>query len=353
MDPNRENNQLIDHLLFRSLKGDTSPPEEQTVDEWRQSSPDHESYYREMARLLELTREAGADVDRAIGSAPAASEILRTAGTPVAGHEGGTGRDRHPGRRIWWFGGLGVAAAAVLAFISLGPDRSASRELLSFGVDEFATGPRDVATVQLRDGSVVRLAPNSRLRLGGSRGERSVTLNGRAYFAVVKLEGHPFTVRTGGGDVAVLGTRFEAEARGAELRLLVVEGRVALSGPGRRIELGAGQMARAVDGAVSLPTSVPPADARRLLEWTRDFLVFQRTPIDEVAAELRRRFDYTVAIVGERAGEHTVTAWFADAAPPEVVRVVCKVLAARCTIDVARATIDLRPTPETMRRAVP
>lgn len=204
------------------------------------------------------------------------------------------------------------------------------------------TGSNDVATVQLRDGTIVRLAPQSRLRLTGSAGEREVTLDGRGYFVVAKMEGYPFSVKTRGGDAVVLGTRFEAEARGEELRVMVVEGRVALAAAGNRVELDAGEMARAVEGAVSDAVHVPDPEAT--LEWVGNFLVFQRAPVEEVAADIRRHFGIQVRVVGEQPGTHTVTAWFTDPTAEDVLRVTCKVLAAVCSLEEARATIDLTAT---------
>ncbi|MGH9160330.1 MAG: hypothetical protein ACRD2X_10140, partial [Vicinamibacteraceae bacterium] len=60
--------------------------------------------------------------------------------------------------------------------------------------------------------------------------------------------------------------------------------------------------------------------------------------------ELRRHFGIQVHVVGEKSGTHTVTAWFTDPTEEDVLRVVCKVLAAVCSLDDARATIDLTPT---------
>lgn len=346
MDPSPEYSRFMDYLLFRSLKAETTPAEEQKVREWLRASPDNRSYYEELARLLELTKDAYVPSDEDIGSPPSGRELVQ-AGHAAAGQaprrdESGARFARRP-RWLWWLaGGMGTVAASVLLFLSLNGWPAPSNDLLSLGVDEFVTGSKDVATVQLRDGTIVRLAPQSRLRLTGSADEREVTLDGRAYFVVAKMEGHPFSVKTRGGDAVVLGTRFEAEARGEELRVMVVEGRVALAAAGNRVELNAGEMARAVEGAVSAAVHVPDPEAT--LEWVGNFLVFQRATIEEVAAEIRRHFGIQVRVVGEQPSRHTVTAWFADPTAEDVLRVTCKVLAAVCSLDDARATIDLTPT---------
>lgn len=343
MEGTSDNHRFMDYLLFRSLKSDTTATEEETVIEWRNASPENEAHYLELARLLALTADAHRPSDEEVGPPPRSAEIVRLveSGAAMTGHK--TDRTLLFARKLRWRWrltiGLSAAAAAVLVVLTLQRPVSTPEDMLSFGVDEFVTGSKDLATVQLRDGTIVRLAPESRLRLSGSPGERVVTLAGLAFFAVAKMEGHPFTVRAGGGDAVVLGTRFEAEARGDELRVMVVEGRVALAAPGNRIELGAGEMARAVEGAVSSPVKVP--DPQQMLEWTGNFLVFQRTPIDEVAAEIEQHFTFPVRVIGDDYARHTVTAWFADPTPEEVLQVVCKVLAARCSVKDRAATIDL------------
>lgn len=346
MDPSPESSRFMDHLLFRSLKADTTPAERDKVREWLRESPDNRSYYREVARLLELTNDAYTSPDEDSGPPPSGRELIEIgqagAGPASRRDEGAVRFARRP-RWLWWLSGgmVGTVAASALIFLSLNGWPVSSHGLLSLGVDEFVTGPSDVATVQLRDGTIVRLAPQSRLRLTGSPGEREIALDGRAYFVVAKLDGHPFRVKTRGGDAVALGTRFEAEVSGEELRVMVVEGHVALAAAGNRVELTAGEMARAVEGAVSDAVHVPDPEAT--LDWVGNFLVFQRAPIEEVAAEINGHFGIQVDVNGEQLRAHTVTAWFADPTAEDVLRVVCKVLMAVCTLEDTRAMIDLTP----------
>ena len=337
-DDSTHSSRFIDYLLFRALKGDVTPAEAEKVAEWRAASPSNEAYYRELEALLALTSESQAPLPATVVRPPVARELLgRSAG--ALGLRGGT----RPGRSrlLWGAGGVAALAAGLVLVFGLSAGRGEA-DLLSLGVDEFATGSSDVATVQLRDGTIVRLAPRSRLRLTGAPDAREVTLEGRAYFAVATMDGYPFTVKTRGGDAVVLGTRFEAEAHGEELRVLVVEGRVALAASGRRVQVDAGETARAVQGAVSSAVTVP--DPHRSIEWVGDFLVFQGTPIEEVAEELRRFYGMKLVVLGERLDHQTVTAWFPDPVRQDVIRVVCTVLAASCSEKDGTTIIDLRST---------
>ena len=98
-------------------------------------------------------------------------------------------------------------------------------------------------------------------------------------------------------------------------------------------------MARSVEGAVSAPvvvTDLPP-----MLAWLGDFMVFQDTPIAQVASEIEKHFGVRVEVAGRDLEHQTVTAWFGDSSLEDVLRVVCKVLAAECSMDSGVARIDL------------
>jgi transmembrane sensor len=338
---------FMDHLLFRSLKGQATDSEEEALLEWRRASPENEEQYRELERLLSLVSDGYGLGQEGPGPAPDGAELLARAGIDVPDFEARIERRAAGGRRASgllrraWLAG-GAVAAGLVAFMLLHGPATEPVESLSFGADEFQTGLNDVATISLRDGTVIRLAPRSRLRVTGTLGAREVTLDGRAFFAVPTIDGDPFTVKSKGGDAVVLGTRFDAEARGDELQILVVEGRVALTTARERVEVNAGEMGRAVQGDLAPPIRVP--DPYRELLWMGDFLVFQRTPIRQVAAEIERHFGIRVEVLGTELERQTVTASFAENGVEDVLGVVCRVLTARCSLEAEHATIDLTPS---------
>src|SRR5438105_3880342 len=89
---------------------------------------------------------------------------------------------------------------------------------------------------------------------------REVALEGRGFFAIAH-DGTPFVIRTDAGNVTVLGTRLDLEARGRGLRVVVVEGRVALSTPRARTQLSAGEMARVLNGEPTPVVKVPDVES--------------------------------------------------------------------------------------------
>jgi transmembrane sensor len=81
-------------------------------------------------------------------------------------------------------------------------------------VNEIAISPGSKSKIQLPDGSQVWINSGSKLTYAGMmKGRtREVTLDGEAYFDVVKDAAHPFIVHTSGIDIKVLGTAFNVKA---------------------------------------------------------------------------------------------------------------------------------------------
>jgi transmembrane sensor len=345
---------VTDEILFRTLIGRADPGERAGVRAWRKRSRENEQEYQELARILSLASLADQGAEP---SAPPdfAAVLSRSGGrtsvsysdshqTPQRTDPPGSGVSagfRGRGTRRTF---LALAAAAVLLLVI-----GVSRNLLErsrtqyggFGTDahEFVTGPNESANVVLGDGTVVRLGSDSRLRVPNQTTDREVSISGRAYFAVAKDEARPFTVRTPGGEVRVLGTRFALEALGEDLRLVVIEGRVGLSAPREQFELEAKQVARVIRGH-SLPV-LTVADPAGVADWVGDFLAFQDTPLTDAVQEIARKFDVRIEFAEASLGERTLTAWFAGYTLEQVMEIVCIVANAEC--QVADSLVTMRP----------
>jgi ferric-dicitrate binding protein FerR (iron transport regulator) len=320
---------MDEELLFRFLLGQARPAEREAVTAWRNASQEHEARLADLTQLLELAGEA--DVQVPTGDPPGAAEIIQ-----LASRRAGIVRRR---RWLQRFGvGLAAAAVALVAVGLLSTHRSNSAGYV-FGAGEFVTGSKETATVRLGEGSVVRLAPASRLRVIRSPNERVVSLEGRAYFAVTRVEGRRFEVRTRAGTVIVLGTRFDLEANADTLALIVVEGRVALSTRGQQATLESGERSGVKNGRLQSPTKVD--DVARSVAWTGNFLVFQATPLAKVASEIAHHYGVRVEIPDPALATRTVTAWLSEQSLDEALNVVCTIVDAQCLV--RNNTVIMRP----------
>ena len=306
----------MEESIVRVLSGEASELDELKLDRWRKASPENERTFQEFAHSWNLT--GFNDPCEAIPPVPPAERIIALA-------ERRSGGVTPLGRRPRWHhhGWIWAAAATVLVAVGVGVWRSQASDVT------FRTGAGQTETVQLADGSVVRLAPNSTLRLRDTN-QRSMDLIGQAFFAVATDSTEPFVVRTSSGTAEVLGTRFEITVNPDSLRLVVVEGRVRLAASGARVEVGKGSVSHIVDGAA--PTAPEDVNVWDLLDWPDGLLVFQATPFAQVAEEVGAYFDIPFAVEDSVLANRTVTAWFGKEPVEDVVNTVCRVVGAQCTI---------------------
>lgn len=158
---------------------------------------------------------------------------------------------------------------------------------------QIETAAGEKREVTLPDASLVLLNAHSELRFKTSRweSERSVTLEGEAYFRVAK--GSRFDVVTPQGTVSVLGTEFNVRQRGDDLEVRCYEGLVRVETPGRQLELPAGRFFQLLQGQVSSGTHQESGPS-----WAQEISRFDRVPLAEVAAELERLFGVEIQLEG-------------------------------------------------------
>ena len=324
----------MDDIIIGVLTGKAEPIEERRLANWRSESSQNEQHFREVSAIWDWTESAAPANDAESLPAPPAFQTIVSRGDALGRQEVRRHFARGLGRkeiRPW-------AAAAVIAAVSLGVwigrMGPAAEEVI--GTEHAAVGA-EAATVALADGSFVRLAPGSRVRFAERGGLREAWLSGRGFFAVESNAERPFLVHTDLGEVRVLGTRFEMASGVAEWRLIVVEGRVAVTATsGRAAEVSSGQVARlGTNGDFSIETV---ANVYDLLDWPGGVLLFQGTPLPQVVEEVSAHFGVNIEL-DPALSVRTVTARFGDESLDDVVESICLLVQAECEIDVDAVNI--------------
>lgn len=149
----------------------------------------------------------------------------------------------------------------------------------------------------LPDGSYVWLNSGSEISyLNDFSHQREITMKGEIYLEV-KKGSIPFIVRTGYGNIRVMGTRFNVNAYSPDqFRTTLVEGSVCLEGNGGNVFLKPGFRA-SLD---SKGYKVEKADTLYDTSWKDGKLVFNREPFELVAKKLERWFNVTIELKGEK-----------------------------------------------------
>ena len=172
----------------------------------------------------------------------------------------------------------------------------------------FATAVGEHRAVRLPDGSAVTLNTASTMRAAVDSGRRAVWLDrGEAYFDVAHDARHPFVIHAGDRVVTVLGTRFSVRRDGGMVTVAVIEGRVRVEDAakgerGRAAVLTAGNVAIS-RGTSMLLTDRSSARAQAALSWRRGMLTFDRTTLEEAAAEFNRYNRRQIRIADPQAAQ--------------------------------------------------
>lgn len=313
-----------EELIIRVLQGQATPSERARLSEWRARSLEHEARYQEIAQLWrELEEPEIASVP------PTVDEILTE-----------SARRSRQGGSVWRRWPILAAAASLLLAVGIGRQFATLLENRGTALEplDLATSAVETKLIQLSDGTLVHLAPGSRLQTVPAPHGREVWLEGRAFFGVAKREGSTFVVRSPAGEVEVLGTRFELSTREGEARVVVVDGRVSLSLSGHDLQLAARQMVEAADSAAPVVRQVEDLEA--VLAWMGRSLVFHDTPLRQAAEEIQTRYGGTIEVTDPTLAEQTISGGFHDRSFDQVLRTICQVLSADCLIQGAYARIS-------------
>ena len=214
-----------------------------------------------------------------------------------------------------------------------------------FGRSTHSTGLGEQRSIALRDGSTIELNSDSRVRIRLDEHQRTIELlRGQALFHVAKDASRPFIVHADTAAVRAVGTVFDVYRKDTGAIVTVVEGRVSVmphtetlgaavqrtqaaehasipddSLPGSQeqqeladrsggeVFLDAGEQItmNAVESAGPKPVNISAATA-----WTRRELVFEFTPLAEVAAEFNRYNERQLIVEDEALRAFKISAVF-------------------------------------------
>jgi len=155
--------------------------------------------------------------------------------------------------------------------------------------------------VTLSDGTQVQLNGESKIILPKvfEADKREITLKGEAFFDVTHNPDRPFIIHAGEAIVRVVGTKLDVRSYPEDdgVRVVVKRGRVELKSRKDFVKnmavLTAGEVGKLYrkDNQIKERTV---EDLDVYLSWTKGYLKFKDTPMDEVAKQLERKYDIQV-----------------------------------------------------------
>ncbi|WP_373515132.1 FecR family protein [Persicitalea sp.] len=328
---------LVDDPTFRHYVRRTDPLAEQRWAAWLARHPEQAAVFREATRLV---HQLDALPRHKLSDSEIAAELIQVQAR-LASNEPSTEIMEKPlhshlllGRFPSW---LAAASVALLSLLGLWlyngmpkPDSaiaSVAQETSSpiDKVDDHSTPFGQRKRLVLPDGSVVMLNANSALQVvHWTATRREVSLRGEAFFQVSKkrLAGQPvkFVVRANNVAVEVLGTQFDVSTRNKRVKVVLNEGHIRLkvldlkhpdAQPIRTLDMLPGDLAEIADEQNLTFSSQTETDKH--LAWVSDELVFDETPLSEVARLIEENYGYSVQFADADLPKRRLTARLPDA----------------------------------------
>lgn len=146
----------------------------------------------------------------------------------------------------------------------------------------------DGTKVKLNSGSVLEFSDDFQLN------DRVVTLEGEAFFDVVKSEGKRFIVKTKDMDIVVLGTKFNVKSYQDDMNTYttLVEGKVELVSEGVITELLPGE--QIVFENKTKAIDIKEVNITPIVAWSDQYFHFDNTPLEEIMKTLSRWYDLSI-----------------------------------------------------------
>ena len=294
------------HWDARLRAPDCTEAEHAAFAEWRDADPANRAAFERLQSILDQLREARhrpevrSIRDFALGQAqPRRSWVLGRAAAIVALTCG-------IGLAGYWIERL----TSGTAFFSNGE---------TAGPQTFATAVGERSTVPLDEGSTVSLNTQSRITVEFNELQRRVTLlGGQALFEVAKDSRRPFVVYAGNQRITATGTAFDVRLDADQVRVTLVEGRVAVDATTQNLKPSARSAARTelepgeqlVVSAGAVEPEVHHANVEHVTSWREGRVVFEDAPLSEAVAEINRYSTTQILLTDAAMGNLRINGMF-------------------------------------------
>lgn len=165
--------------------------------------------------------------------------------------------------------------------------------------------------MMFQDGTRVYINSDSRLKYPKKFGyfSREVSLQGEAYFVVVKNTNRPFVVNLNEASIQVTGTSFNVDAypESTMIHVCLDEGAVNLMLPSEKKYLLAPGEQLAYDRKSGRCTILKSADTQYISLWKQNVIAFDDAPLEQVVKELARWYNVTFVVESASATTYSFT----------------------------------------------
>jgi ferric-dicitrate binding protein FerR (iron transport regulator) len=164
----------------------------------------------------------------------------------------------------------------------------------------------------LPDGSKVFLNSGSKIIYPEkfTKNSRAVTLEGEAFFDVIKNPKKPFVITSSNLKTTVLGTTFNVEAYSElkEIKVTLATGKVSIDVAGKNVILFPAQ--QAVFSKTNKIIKTHKVDLAKYLDWKNNVLRFENATLGEAVKKLEKWYNVDIELENENLSECKFTGTF-------------------------------------------
>lgn len=334
----KENNLSPEILISGYLKGELDPEEVKELMSWIKSDPSNK---RKFDEYCEIWVTARSDIRHPEYNYHEGfwkfKQRIRVSGQPVE-----VDIRKRLSVNLLKYAAVFILAASVsgLLFYYIGRGHLKSHYQAS---NELVVPMGSSAKFSLSDGTSVTLNAGSRLTYDNCFGldDRSVTLEGEAFFNVARESDKPFIVRTSHINIKALGTAFNVKAYSSDktIETTLVEGSVKIEGisaegsyevtvlkPNQKLTFYKEDLIIVDETAVKedkqeknvqpeqvqKPASIPRVitenvNVEPVISWKENKWIFEKQSLEQIAIDLERKYDVRIIFESERLKSYRFT----------------------------------------------
>lgn len=316
MEPTRD-------LLFTYFAGQATSVQQKVIGEWLARPNSRETYFQWLDEWERSVPQYAPDVDHHL------DRFRQRLDGPVDEYPRFLRQFPDEPRPFWHPGRWLVAATISVTLLACG---WLAKDPLVYKT--ITTGPHQLRSLRLPDGSTVALNSNSSLkmpRIGYGWLSRRVALTGDAVFDVTHLStNQPFVVQaTDGLAVEVLGTEFSVRSRATQAEVVLKRGKVNLhyktgNQTAQDLLMKPGDKVM-VDGKGSLRLQ-DRLDTTRFATWRYRLFRFNNTSLREVAHQIQSVFGVSVQLTDPALARRTLTGTIRAGSSDELAEALAELL---------------------------
>ncbi len=217
--------------------------------------------------------------------------------------------------------------AVACLFIGLG--WIIQNQVISRNYDIYKASYSQVREIDLTDGSQVTLGATSKLTVSKkfNKQNRDLSLEGMAFFNVVKDKQHPFTIKTEQMNITVVGTSFTIRSFDTETTSVVTVNtgkvKVDISNKSNKDAFYLTPDKQLVYNKESGLVKVKQIDSKKHKQWINKTFYFNKTPLYQVITDMQNMYHVQIKVGDSSINNLEITGEYINESLSEIIKSIC------------------------------